>query len=116
MSNPVVWFEVLGQDADKMRAFYSSLFGWKYNLDPETKYGIVQIGDAGIAGGVGPAPPGQRGGVTFYTQVPDLEAAIERACELGSAVRMPIAELPGTRVAVVTDPEGHPVGLCTPRP
>ena len=48
MSNPVVWFEVLGQDADKMRAFYSSLFGWKFNLDPETKYGIVQIGDAGL--------------------------------------------------------------------
>ncbi len=35
MSNPVVWFGVLGQHADKMRAFYSSLFGWKFNLDPE---------------------------------------------------------------------------------
>ena len=114
MSNPVIWFEVLGQDADKMRAFYSSLLGWKFNLDPETKYGIVEIGEAGIAGGVGQAPPGQRGWVTFYTQVPDLEDAVQRACELGSAVLMPITDLSDTRVAVVNDPEGHPVGLCAP--
>ena len=115
MSSPVVWFEVLGQNADKMRAFYSNLFGWKFNLDPETKYGIVEVGDAGIAGGGGQAPPGQRGWITFYTQVPDLEAAVQQACELGSAVLMPITELPDTRIAVVNDPEGHPVGLCTPR-
>jgi hypothetical protein len=114
MSNSVVWFEVLGQDADKMRAFYSSLLGWKFNLDPETKYGIVEVG-GGIAGGVGQAPPGQRGWITFYTQVPDLEAAVQHAQELGSAVLMPINELPDTRIAVVNDPEGHPVGLCTPR-
>ena len=114
MSSPVVWFEVLGQDADKMRAFYISLFGWKFNLDPESKYGIVQIGE-GIAGGVGQAPPDQRGWITFYTQVPDLEAAVEHASQLGSAVLMPITELPDTRIAVVNDPEGHPVGLCAPR-
>ena len=115
MSGPVVWFEVLGQDADKMRSFYSSLLGWKFNLDPATKYGIVEIGDTGIAGAVGQAPPGQRGWVTFYTRVPDLEASVARACELGSAVLMPISELPDIRVAVVNDPEGHPVGLCAPR-
>ena len=115
MSNPVVWFEVLGQDADKMRAFYSNLLGWKFNLDPQTKYGIVEVGQAGIAGGVGQAPPGHRGWVTFYSQVPDLEAAVQRAEELGSAVLMPITELPNTRVAVVNDPEGHPIGLCAPR-
>ena len=35
-----------------MRNFYSSLFDWKFNLDPETKYGIVEVA-GGIGGAVG---------------------------------------------------------------
>ena len=42
----------------------------------------------------------------------DLEATMARATALGSRVLMEIQELPDTRIAVVTDPEGNPVGLC----
>ena len=53
-----------------------------------------------------------RGWATFYTKVPNLEAALAQAQKLGSSVRVPITELPDTRIAVVTDPEGNAVGLC----
>jgi predicted enzyme related to lactoylglutathione lyase len=112
MSNPVVWFEVMGQDADKLRQFYSELLGWKIEVQPETGYGMVSPGPGGIAGGIGAAGPGSRGWTTFYTQVPCLETALETAQRLGSRVLMPVTKLPDTTIAVVSDPEGRAVGLC----
>jgi predicted enzyme related to lactoylglutathione lyase len=111
MSKPVVWFEVMGQDADKIRGFYQELLGWELQTDPKSNYSMVAAGEGGIAGGIGQAPNG-RGWVTFYTKVPDLEGALEQAQQLGSSVLVPIQELPDTRIAVVTDPEGNAVGLC----
>ena len=112
MPNPVVWFEVMGQDADKLRTFYGELLGWQFDTNNPMKYGMVEAGEGGIAGGVGQAPEGTRGWTTFYTKVADLEAALLKAGDLGSQVVMPIQDLPDTRIAVVTDPEGNLVGLC----
>ena len=111
MSNPVVWFEVMGQDADKLRSFYGDLLGWKFQLQEPQNYGVVEAGDNGIGGGVGQAPQGP-GWTTFYTKVEDLDAAVLRATDLGSSLLMPITDLPDLRIAVVTDPEGRAVGLC----
>ena len=111
MENPVVWFEVMGQDADKLRRFYGDLLGWQFKVEKPMDYGTVEAGEGGIQGGIGEVPEGA-GWATFYTKVPDLEAAVARAEALGSSVRVPITNLPDTRIAVVTDPEGNAVGLC----
>ncbi len=111
MTNPVVWFEVMGQDADKLRSFYGDLLGWRFDTNNDMNYGMVEAGEAGIAGGIGQIPQG-RGWVTFYTKVPNLEGTVALAKKLGSVVRLPITELPDTRIAVVTDPEGNAVGIC----
>jgi predicted enzyme related to lactoylglutathione lyase len=50
--------------------------------------------------------------VTFYSPVADLDAAIARARALGSRVLVPPTRHGDTVIAVVSDPEGHPVGLC----
>ena len=50
--------------------------------------------------------------VTFYTRVPDLDAAIAKARSLGSRVLVPPTRHGDSVFAVVSDPEGHPVGLC----
>ena len=112
MTNPVVWFEVMGQDADKLRRFYGDLLGWEFDTNNPMQYGMVAAGQDGIAGGIGQAPDSARGWTTFYTKVGNLESAIARAESLGSTVLLPIQELPDTRIAVVSDPEGNPVGLC----
>ena len=112
MTNPVVWFEVMGQDADKLRRFYGDLIGWAFDPNHPMQYGMVAAGQDGIAGGIGQAPDGARGWTTFYTKVPDLEQAMEKATALGSTVLLEIQEMPDTRIAVVTDPEGNPLGLC----
>ncbi len=111
MINPVVWFEVLGQNADNLRSFYHELLGWEFNTDNPLNYGVVEAPNGGIGGGVGEVLEG-RGWTTFYTKVSDLDACVQRARDMGSRVLLPINDLPGGRLAVVTDPEGNPVGLC----
>lgn len=114
MSNKVVWFEVVGQDADKMRSFYGSLFGWNFNVMPELDYGLTACDETGLAGGVGKAM-GPGGWSTFYVSVDDLDATIANAKAAGASVLAPPWVLPdGDRACVLADPEGHPVGLVAP--
>lgn len=111
MATKVVWFEVLGKDADRLKAFFSELFGWQYKEAPSMNYGMTDPEATGIGGGVGAAPQGP-GWTTFYVGVPDLEETLKRAEKLGGKVLMPITKLPDTTIAVLADPEGHPIGLA----
>src|SRR4051812_25751878 len=78
MGQPVVHFEVVGKDGDKLRSYYSELFGWQIDANNPMNYGMVQRegnttpDGAGIGGGVGQGPAGYDGHVTFYIEVPDV--------------------------------------------
>src|SRR5437867_11388718 len=78
MANPVVHFEVSGGDGAKLQDFYSKLFDWKINADNAMNYGIVDNGGEGINGGVGQTPDGSSH-LTFYVQVPDINAHLDKA-------------------------------------
>lgn len=111
MADPVVHFEVAGKDAKKLQSFYGDLFGWAIDANNPMDYGMVEAGPGGIAGGVGPAPDGS-GHVTFYVQVPDLQAALDRAEKLGGKIATPPMDVPGgPSIAHLTDPEGNFIGL-----
>lgn len=111
---PVVRFEVMGQDADTLRRFYGDLLGWQFERGPAARYGAIRRdGDApGIPGSIGQTGPGHPNWMVFYTEVPDIDAAVARARALGSRVLMPPVRMKDATLAVVSDPEGHPVGLC----
>lgn len=107
----VCWFEVLGQDTTRLRAFYGEVVGWKLRPIPEMDYAITPEDWTGVPGAVGQAPAGP-GWSTFYVRVDDVQRAIDRAVALGGRVLMPPMVIRGgTTVAVVGDPEEHPVGL-----
>lgn len=110
MGNPVVHFEVTGKDGEKLQKFYGELFDWKINADNPMNYGIVDNGGEGINGGVGQVPEGD-GRVTFYVQVPDINAALEKAEGMGGKTIMPRTEMDMVTMALFADPEGHTVGL-----
>ena len=114
MQCPVVRFEVMGQDADKLRRFYAEILGWRFQQGRSHRYGLVkrEAGAPGIPGGIGQTGPGHPNWMTFYSEVPDLDAAIAKARSLGSELWMPPVRVGDTTLAVVSDPEGHPVGLC----
>jgi hypothetical protein len=112
MGRPVVHFEVIGQDGKKLQSYYAELFGWQINAENPMNYGLVEAGDTGIAGGVGGGPDGYAGHVTFYVEVPDVEAALAKAESLGGTrVMGPDKVMEGVELGQFTDPEGHLIGL-----
>jgi predicted enzyme related to lactoylglutathione lyase len=111
MGNPVIHFEVMGKDAAKLHSFYTSLFDWDIQADPEG-YGMVNTGEGNITGGVAPA---EQPGVTFFVGVDDCQAALDKAVSLGGKVVMPPTAY-GEMVtfALFSDPEGNVVGVAKP--
>jgi uncharacterized protein len=118
MGQAVVHFEVVGKDGDRLRSYYTELFGWEINADNPMNYGIVQREGntspegVGIGGGVGQGPEGYSGHVTFYIEVPDVEAALAKAESLGgSRVMGPEKIMDSVELGQFTDPEGHLIGV-----
>ena len=121
MGAPVVHFEIMGKDAEKLREYYSTLFGWQFSTDNEMNYGVVSREEnltpegMGIGGGIGAAPEGYDGHVTFYVTVPDVEAALVQAESLGGSRMMGPEEIMGRMIlGMFKDPEGHVIGLINP--
>jgi uncharacterized protein len=118
MGQPVVHFEVVGKDAQKLHAFYSGLFGWEIDTSNPMGYGIVEREGnlskegIGIGGGIGQAPEGYAGHVTFYVAVPDVEAGLQQAESLGGTRMMGPDKVTGDLViGLFSDPEGRVIGL-----
>jgi uncharacterized protein len=126
MGQPVVHFEIIGKNPARLRAFYGKLFDWKLRLgdattekvsDPGT-YGFLDgstTGDGdGINGGIG-GGPAHEPQVLFYIGVPDVEAALEKATEMGGKRLMGPEPSSGTfTVGRFTDPEGNVIGVAGP--
>lgn len=111
MANPVVHFEILGKDGAALQKFYGDLFGWSIDAGNPMNYGMVTAGEGGIGGGVAATPDGSSL-VTVYVAVDDLQAALDKAEQLGGTTVMPPMDVPGgPSIAQFTDPEGNRIGL-----
>jgi uncharacterized protein len=122
MGQAVVHFEIAGKDAEKLQSYFGELFGWDIDADNEFKYGIVQRegntnpDGVGIGGGISAGPEGYDGHVTFYVEVPDVEAALAKAESLGGTrVMGPDDVMEGLTIGLFTDPEGHVIGVMNGR-
>ncbi len=121
MKHPVVHFEIMGKDTPKLRDFYTEVFGWDVAAPTEngtTEYSIVQPVphfQRGINGGIGKAPEGYDGHVTFYVVVDDVEEALMKVESRGGSRMMGPDEVPnGPTIGLFKDPEGHTVGVVDP--
>jgi predicted enzyme related to lactoylglutathione lyase len=124
------WNEYLADDSARAAYFYSSVVGWRMKrvaLDDTSRLagpyeksyimmlsgsedtaGIMRIADAEISGA--------RKGWFTYLQVPDVDAAVSRAVQLGGkVVHEPYNESETTRIAIIEDTEGCLVGLASTR-
>ncbi len=116
MPNPVVHFEIMGKNVDALQSFYSKVFGWEVRQASAgsgvTDYRVIEKEPNGIGGGVGAAPEGYDGHVTFYVGVPDINAALDKVRSLGGTTMMGPDRVPdGPVIALFQDPEGHTIGL-----
>ena len=112
MGNPVVHFEVAGNDGPALQKFYAEMFDWKIDSSNPMEYGMVDTNSdgQGIGGGV---TAGQNGpSVSIYVEVPDLDAALARAASLGGKTVVEPTEIPDmVTFAVFADPEGNMIGI-----
>ena len=127
MAQPVVHFEIIGNDPARLRRYYRDLFGWEFATGGPVSAAVSQRGNygfveripagagGGIPGGVG-GGPGYEGRVIFYVGVPDVEAALRKAESLGGERQMGPDHVSGTGLVVghFTDPEGHLLGVAGP--
>ena len=118
MGQPVTHFEIMGRDSEKLRGYYSELFGWEIDANNPQNYGLVQregntnADGIGIGGGIGGGIEGYDGHVTFYVEVPDVEAALAKAESLGGSRMMgPDKVMDQVEIGLLQDPEGHTIGV-----
>lgn len=112
----LTWNELSTNDADTAMAFYTGLFGWRFD-EVDTQGGpaywtITHSGAAnGRNGGMRELAPEQvEGGIPPhwmpYFTVEDTEAAIEVAKDAGGVLHFGPMDVPAGRFAVLGDPQG----------
>jgi predicted enzyme related to lactoylglutathione lyase len=114
--SPVVFFQIATADPEKSRAFYQELFDWDVAASglPVAPLSIDPKGPADFdpKGSFLQLPPGLEPYISVFVRVEDLSKTFARAQELGSAVVVPVTQIPtGAHIAIITTPEGHTLGL-----
>jgi uncharacterized protein len=80
LTGELAFFELGVEDAERGRAFYSALFGWRFDPGPHGGFAIEAPTPGGIHGGDAGASP------YLFFAVDDIEAAATRVRELGGTV------------------------------
>jgi hypothetical protein len=114
-NNRIVHFEIPANEPEALTTFYSALFGWKFQKAPipGPEYWLCDTGadGPGINGAVMQRQHPQQPWMN-YVHVASIDAAIEKATQLGAQVAMPKMPIPGVgAVAAIMDPQGNLCGL-----
>jgi predicted enzyme related to lactoylglutathione lyase len=113
------WVDLQTTDVDGAKAFYGSLFDWKFDDQPMPGNGVYSMALVGAdtVAAVAPQSPMQ---VEMnvppmwntYIAVDNVDDAAAKAAAAGGTILMPPMEIPGAgRMSFVADPTGAPVGL-----
>lgn len=120
MAGGVVHFELPADDEDRARGFYSSVFGWNFQVMPEMEYSLAlttpmdEQGRPAVAGSIngGLFRRGELTAPVVTVDVDDIDAALEQIVARGGSVQREKMEVPGSGWnAYFTDTEGNVVGL-----
>jgi predicted enzyme related to lactoylglutathione lyase len=107
----VDWFEVLGPGADRTCAFYADLFGWQLDGSGPYRFVDTQSDQRGISGGIG-SGGGTAIWATFYAKVPNVEAMLARAEQLGAKCEYGPNQVDDhMRTGAFRDPAGNLIGV-----
>lgn len=120
MAGGVVHFEIPADDEDRARQFYSSVFGWGFQVMPEMEYSLAmttpmdEAGRPAVAGSIngGLFRRGELTAPVVTIDVDDIDAALAAIAARGGSVFRAKMEVPGMGWnAYFKDSEGNVVGL-----
>lgn len=128
MGNPAgsfIWYELMTTDADAASVFYSAIIGWTVmkdtHPDPEgPDYRHIIRSDGGANGGVlqltgQMCDAGAHPCWLPYLHVAAIDEAVANIGEDGGQVMMPPTDIGVGIIALLTDPQGVPIYVMTPR-
>src|SRR5437667_2325959 len=110
VANKPIWVDLSSQDAAGSRDFYSKLFGWKVDVNPDPQYGgyaLAKIGGKDVAG-IGPQQtPGAPTAWMLYIGTTDADELAKKVRSAGGTVVAPAFDVGEQgRMAVFQDPTG----------
>jgi predicted enzyme related to lactoylglutathione lyase len=113
-----VWVDLSSTDPAGARDYYSKLFGWKIEVNPDPKYGgyaMAQSGGKDVAG-IGPTQaPGSPSAWMIYIGTKDSEQTAKKVTEAGGKVIVPGMDVPEQGImAVYQDPSGAFISTWQP--
>ena len=121
MAGGVVHFEIPADDENRAREFYSSIFGWEFQVLPEMDYSLAMTtpvdehGRPAVSGSINSGlflRTGQLTAPVVTVDVEDIDAALEQIVARGGSVHREKMEVPGSGWnAYFKDSEGNIVGL-----
>jgi predicted enzyme related to lactoylglutathione lyase len=99
-SAPIVFFDIAGPDAAKLKMFYAGNFGW--DIDAANGIKTPQL-----AGTLRQDPPEK----ILYIGVPNLDDAIKKVTDTGGKIVTPKIPIPTGMFVIFEDPAGNRMGL-----
>lgn len=112
MSNPLCHFEFMTNDPAKCRAFYGQVFDWQFDDKAMPGYTLVRPGSEPHGGIFQKPPDAPCPCLNVYFNVENIDAALNKAVELGAKVLVTKTPIPHVgHFAMFADPEGIVVGL-----
>jgi len=124
MDHTIVHFEIPASDVEKLRKFYSKLFGWKIEKSSgPIPYWMIETVPADEKGTS--LRPGVNGGMykkdraelkpVNYISVESIDEYIEKIKALGGKIVQPKQEVPNVGwIAIALDPEGNHFAMLQP--
>jgi predicted enzyme related to lactoylglutathione lyase len=110
MGCPVVHFEIGCRDKARAAEFFSKLFDW--NMQEAGPATMIDTGaGSGINGHITSLGHEPHNYVTFYAEVEDVQAYLDKAIALGGKQLVPVVTIPQGQFAWFADPEGNAIGL-----
>lgn len=111
------WIDLMTSDISRSRDFYTTLFGWNYEVGDEEKYGGYTTAFKNGRSIAGLMQSRQDGGGypdawTTYLRVDDIAATIAAAKDAGAIIYMEPMDVPDQgKMAMIGDPGGASTGL-----
>jgi hypothetical protein len=115
----IVHLDIPADDPERASKFYSRLFDWKIELDPEFDYYLVHTkgldGSDGLGGGIGKRQGDQK--ITAHIGVSSIDEYISKVEALGGKIITPKMPVPGWGYLVICqDTENNNFGLWEENP
>ena len=130
MDHTIVHFEIPANDSEKLKKFYSGVFGWKIEKGSEEMSGPMEywlLGTVPVDKRMRPLRSGINGGLyrktketremkpVMYISVESADEYIEKIKKLGGKVIVPKQEVPQVGwTAIAVDPEGNQFAILQP--